>query len=59
MKASINKRYQRIRWICVLFKQFFVRKVITFLRPKLLAVLPLIDLTCTKPLVTQAKTKVM
>ena len=36
MKASINKRYQRIRWIYVLFEQFFARKVITFLRPKLL-----------------------
>ena len=58
-KSRISANVTSVLGGFAFFIQFFVRQVIAFLCPKLLTVLPLINLTCAKPLVTQATTKVV
>ena len=58
-KSRISANVTRVLGGFAFFIQFFVRQVIAFLCPKLHTVSPLINLTCAKPLVTQATTKVV
>ena len=58
-KSRISANVTSVLGGFAFFIQFFVRQVIAFLCPKLLTVSPLINLTCAKPPVTQATTKVV
>ena len=58
-KSRISANVTSVLGGFAFFIQFFVRQVIAFLCPKLLTVSPVINLTCAKPLVTQATTKVV